>query len=172
MWVKKNGTVRASRGVLGHEELVMWLGSSCLIWIRRRCDAISMSSVAKLYYDILPDENNAEKMTMKFRMIESNNNITCWLIAIMLVFASALLITISANAQTTTEQMSCNQVIATYERNGRVYVRQRTGQVLPVYVGVPISQRWRLICEWDELVTGYSVKSKDKRRCVAMYYCR
>lgn len=111
-------------------------------------------------------------MTMKSKMIGSNNNITCWLIAIMFVFAPALLKTISANAQTTTDQMTCKQVIAAYEKNGRVYVRQRTGQVLPVYLGVPVSQRSRLRCEWDMSVTGYSVKSKDKKRCVAMYLCR
>jgi hypothetical protein len=108
---------------------------------------------------------------MKSNVIETNH-IICWLVAIMFVFTSASLNTIPANAQTTTDQMSCQQVIATYEKNGRVYVRQRSGQVLPVYNGVPVSQRSRLRCEWDSYATGYSVKSKDKKRCVAMYLCR
>ena len=108
---------------------------------------------------------------MKSNVSESKH-IVCWLVAFVFVLAPVSLITTAVEAQTTTDQMTCNQVIASYEKYGRVYVRQRSGQVLPVYIGVPVSQRSRLRCEWDSFVTGYSVKSKDKKRCVAMYLCR
>ena len=108
---------------------------------------------------------------MKSNRIESKH-IVCWLAALVFVSATNWLKITTAEAQTTTDQMTCNQVIASYEQYGRVYVRQRSGKVLPVYNGVPRSHKGRLNCERSRFVTGYGVKSSDKKRCVAMYLCR
>ncbi len=108
---------------------------------------------------------------MKSEVIEIKHN-ACQLVVFLFVLASVSLKTTTIEAQTTTDQMTCKQVIASYEKYGRVYVRQRSGQILPVYNGVPGSLRGRLRCDRDSFVTGYGVKSKDKKRCVAMYLCQ
>ena len=80
-------------------------------------------------------------------------------------------IAVPAHAQVTTDRMSCSKVVATYERNGRIYIKSRTGQVLPIYGGVPLSRKNQLRCSRGSVPAGYRVKSSDKKRCVAMYKC-
>ena len=77
-----------------------------------------------------------------------------------------------ATAQGVTNDMTCQQAIAEYERNGRVYVRQRSGRVLPIYVGVPLSQKNRLLCDFDQFKMYYTVPTKDKRRCGISWRCQ
>jgi hypothetical protein len=77
-----------------------------------------------------------------------------------------------ATAQSVTNDMTCQQAIAEYERNGRVYVRQRSGSVLPIYVGVPLSQKNRLLCDFDQFKMYYTVPTKDKRRCGISWRCQ
>ena len=84
--------------------------------------------------------------------------------------ATTLLATTPVQARTT-DQMTCNQAIATYEKNKRVNVRTRNGQVLPIYGGVPVSQKGRLTCGRGSVRSGYHVKTTDKKRCSVMYTC-
>lgn len=77
----------------------------------------------------------------------------------------------AAQAQTTSEQMTCQQAVATYERNGRIYIRTRSGTVLPIYRPVPVSQRSRVYCRPRENRTRYNVRTSDKRHCTIGFYC-
>lgn len=77
----------------------------------------------------------------------------------------------AAQAQTTSEQMTCAQAVATYERNGRIYVRTRSGTVIPIYQPAPVSQRSQVFCRPRETRTRYNVRTSDKRHCTIGYYC-
>ncbi len=77
----------------------------------------------------------------------------------------------TAQAQTTSEQMTCQQAVATYERNGRIYIRTRSGTVLPIYRPAPVSQRSRVNCRPRENRTRYNVRTSDKRHCTIGFYC-
>jgi hypothetical protein len=73
-----------------------------------------------------------------------------------------------ANAQTVTNNMTCQQAIAAYEKNGRVNIRQRSGTVLPIYNGTPLSQKNKLRCSSK---SPTMVPTKDKPRCAVAYVC-
>ena len=78
----------------------------------------------------------------------------------------------AAQAQVTSDQMTCEQAIATYERDGRIYVRTPRCEVLPIYRPVPVSQKNRLACHGRESSRkSYGVPTLDKRRCVIGYTC-
>ncbi len=79
----------------------------------------------------------------------------------------------SAQAQVTADQMTCAEAVATYERNGRIYVRTGSGAVLPIYDGVPVSQKSKLRCNSaDESRQRYNVRTNDARYCTISYVCR
>jgi hypothetical protein len=63
--------------------------------------------------------------------------------------------------------MSCSQAVATYERNGRINTTTRSGTTLPLYGGVPVSQRSTLRCP----TTGIKVTTKDNPGCIIAYQC-
>lgn len=76
-------------------------------------------------------------------------------------------------AQTTSDQMTCQQAVATYERDGRIYVRTPRGAVIPVYRPLPVSQRSRVVCNTLSQQRGrYNVRTSDKRHCTIGYHCR
>jgi len=78
----------------------------------------------------------------------------------------------AAQAQVTSNQMTCEQAIATYERDRRIYIRTSRGEVLPIYKPVPVSERNRLFCHGRESSRkSYGVPALDKRRCVIRYTC-
>lgn len=87
-----------------------------------------------------------------------------------LAIATSIALPTPAQARTT-DQMTCSQAIATYEKNKRVNVRTRSGQVLPIYGGVPVSKRGQLICRRGKISAGYRVKTTDKKHCSVMYKC-
>ncbi len=92
--------------------------------------------------------------------------------AVILYVAGAVLLnTMQAHAQVTTDRMTCKQAIATYEKNRRIYVRTRSGTVLSIYSGVPISQKRHLRCGRSSGASGYRVKTKDTKKCVVFYKC-
>ena len=77
-----------------------------------------------------------------------------------------------AQAQVTSDQMTCEQAIATYERDRRIYVRSSGGAVLPIYRPVPLSERNQLFCHGrDSSRSSYGVRTLDKRRCTIGYTC-
>lgn len=84
--------------------------------------------------------------------------------------ATSIITTTPAKARTT-DQMTCSQAVATYEKSKRVNVRTRNGQILPIYGGAPVSKRGRLTCGRGEVRRGYMVKTTDKKRCAIMYTC-
>lgn len=79
----------------------------------------------------------------------------------------------AAQALVTADQMTCARAVATYEKNGRIYVSTRSGTILPIYDGVPVSQKSRLNCpSADENAQRYNVRTKDARACTISYVCR
>ena len=85
----------------------------------------------------------------------------------------AALISVSpslAFAQAIADNMTCSEAVSYYERNGRIY--KRNGKdVIPIYNGVPVSKCRALHCNWGYMKQGYSLKTKDKRRCTISYRC-
>jgi hypothetical protein len=79
-----------------------------------------------------------------------------------------------ARAQTTSDKMSCSAAVATYERNGRIYVRTRSGTVLPIDRPVPVSQKSRLSgCHGRNVSRSpYNVRTTDVRNCTIGYVCQ
>lgn len=87
------------------------------------------------------------------------------------VFGTAL--TPAAHALVTADQMTCAMAVASYEKNGRIYVRTRSGTVLPIYDGVPVSQKTSLNCpSADEDAQRYNVRTKDAHYCTISFVCR
>jgi len=84
----------------------------------------------------------------------------------VLVTAAFSLIAIQ-QAQASTVAMSCAQAIATFERNGRITVTTRTGSTLPIFNGVPVSQRSTLRCP----TAGIVVQATDNPRCTIGFNC-
>lgn len=76
-----------------------------------------------------------------------------------------------ANAQALANDMTCAQAQAQFERHGRVTIRTRGGAILPIYGGVPTSQRGRLICEPFSVKTPKFIVTSDKRQCAISYKC-
>ena len=78
---------------------------------------------------------------------------------------------IPAHAQAVADNMTCAQAVSHYERNGRIYKISHGKDVIPIYNGVPVSRRNTLRCDWGYTKTGYSLKTKDNRRCTISYRC-
>lgn len=78
-----------------------------------------------------------------------------------------------AQARVTADQMTCAMAVASYEKNGRIYVRSGSGTVLPIYDGVPVSQKTSLSCpSADEDAQRYNVRTSDAHACTISYRCR
>lgn len=97
-----------------------------------------------------------------------------------LLFAGFLAVPTISHAQQVSNDMTCSQAQAHYERNKQILTRTRSGKVLRIYRGVPRSQRHRLFCPddgdrldlFDEAVFPQMVRTKTTSRCVIAYYCR
>jgi hypothetical protein len=74
-------------------------------------------------------------------------------------------------AQKLTNDMTCAEAKAQYERTGRVTTRSRGGQILPIYGGVPVKDRFRLSCDPSQRKFNKSVVTSDKRLCVIAVRC-
>jgi hypothetical protein len=73
-----------------------------------------------------------------------------------------------ALAQAVSDNMTCGQAIASYESNGRIYTYANGRTAVPIYRGVPASQRHALRCASKR---GVMVTTSDNNRCVVGYYC-
>lgn len=73
----------------------------------------------------------------------------------------------NTQAQAVADKMTCQQAINYYEKNGRIskYAHGRT--VIPIYNGVPVSQRKKLKCS----SSGIRFKTTDNPRCTVAYKC-
>ncbi len=90
--------------------------------------------------------------------------------AMFFVFAPLLLIqfiSTDANAQAIADNMTCQQAINYYERNGRISKYAHGKNVIPIYNGVPVSRRRQLKCS----STGIRFKTTDNTRCTVAYKC-
>ena len=143
-------------------------GPRMCIWSHcKRTYACSKFFVLYVHCSFCTSADYSLQLTLNQGKNMKTRNLAIGSLALMTVFLAY-----QASAQSVTNDMTCQQAISTYERNGRVYVRQRSGAVLPIYVGVPLSQRNRLLCEFDQYIIAYSVPTKDKRRCAISYKCQ
>ena len=88
-----------------------------------------------------------------------------------IVFAPLLLIQLTptdAQAQAIADNMSCQQAVNYYERNGRISKVAHGRTVVPIYDGVAVSKRRQLKCS----SIGIKFKTTDNARCVVAYKCR
>jgi hypothetical protein len=83
---------------------------------------------------------------------------------------SLLAFTADAGAQIA-DNMTCAEAVAYYERNGRINKIAHGKDVIPIYNGVPVSKRNQLRCDHGYQKVGYSLKTKDNRRCTISYVC-
>jgi hypothetical protein len=90
------------------------------------------------------------------------------------IWAPALFLVLlpsAAFAQAVADNMTCAQATSYYERNGRIYKIAHGKDVIPIYNGVPVSQKNRLVCDWGYVRTAYFTKTLDNKRCVISYRC-
>lgn len=76
-----------------------------------------------------------------------------------------------AQAQQLTNSMTCERAISTYENQGRVTTRTRSGAVLPIYGGVPASKGRTMYCGRERVRNTVRVITTDSKRCVIAYRC-
>jgi hypothetical protein len=88
--------------------------------------------------------------------------------------ALAVLLTLSlpAGAFELAQDLTCDQAIAYYQKNHVIYVLTNDVIALPVSVGVPVKDAAKLQCtEQGQVPHGYSVRTKDRWRCVIAMTC-
>ncbi|HSO48113.1 MAG TPA: hypothetical protein VLQ68_09310 [Rhizobiaceae bacterium] len=86
------------------------------------------------------------------------------------MFLSVLLMhSVSAFAQTS-DEMTCSEAIAHYERSREINVKQ-DGQVLPINQGTPIRQADMLNCAGNGSRFDTMVPTRDDPQCVIAAYC-
>ena len=74
-------------------------------------------------------------------------------------------------AQTLTNDVTCERAKRMFERTGRVYTRTRLGSILPIYGGVPIRFKHRLICGHYVTPSVKKVITLDRRSCPISAKC-
>ena len=90
--------------------------------------------------------------------------------AILVLFAPLLsnqFVSTDANAQAVADNMTCQQAINYYEKNGRISKYAHGKNVIPIYNGVPVSKRRQLKCS----STSIKFKTTDNARCTVAYKC-
>lgn len=77
-----------------------------------------------------------------------------------------------ASAFELTQDLTCDQAIAYYEKNHVIYVLTHDVIALPIRVGVPVKDAEKLQCpDQGQVPHGYSVKTKDRWRCIIAVTC-
>jgi hypothetical protein len=70
------------------------------------------------------------------------------------------------------QDLTCEQATAYYAKNHVIYVLSHDVIALPIRVGVPVNQADTLQCtEQGQRPHGYSVRTRDRRRCVIAVTC-
>ncbi|MGN6471790.1 MAG: hypothetical protein ACTHLC_19635 [Rhizobiaceae bacterium] len=70
------------------------------------------------------------------------------------------------------QDLTCEQATAYYQKNHVIYVLSHDVIALPIRVGVPVSEAATLQCtEQGQRPHGYSVATRDRRRCVIAVTC-
>jgi hypothetical protein len=78
---------------------------------------------------------------------------------------------IAANAQTLSNDMTCDEAKKYYAEHRQINVRDGD-QVLPIYGGVPGDDPLKLECEPGNEPGPLSVPTKDEARCQVGYECQ
>ena len=76
----------------------------------------------------------------------------------------------TAWAEVLSNDMTCAEAVAHYEKHRRIDTNH-DGQVLPIYGGVPVSERAGMWCDEDEAPTETFVKTRDREQCPISYSC-
>jgi hypothetical protein len=70
------------------------------------------------------------------------------------------------------QDLTCQQATAYYQKNHVIYVLAHDVIALPIRVGVPIDEAGKLQCQdQGQVPHGYSVRTKDRWRCVIAMTC-
>lgn len=81
----------------------------------------------------------------------------------------ALCLPTAASAQLSND-MTCEEAVTHFEENGRIETNDN-GEVLPIFGGVPVSQRNDLQCEDNAVPTPTLLKTSDSEECAVAYAC-
>ena len=88
-----------------------------------------------------------------------------------LLLLAVLVVPGTAVAQDVSDEMSCSEAIAHYERYRQINTIVN-GQVLPIDQGTPIRQADMLNCDGDQSSRFETmVKTRDDPQCVIAAYC-
>ncbi|MEM6462476.1 MAG: hypothetical protein AAF724_11215 [Pseudomonadota bacterium] len=82
----------------------------------------------------------------------------------------ALCFPATAWAETVSNNMTCEEAVAHYERDGRIDTIAE-GEVVPIFGGVPAAQREELFCDEGEPPDPTFVKTTDREECAVAYKC-
>jgi hypothetical protein len=91
--------------------------------------------------------------------------------AIGLSLASAVPFANDSFAQAIADNMTCAAAVNYYERHGRIYKIAHGKDVIPIYNGVPVSQRDALHCGFGYVRVAYRTRTTDNPRCTISYSC-
>jgi hypothetical protein len=87
------------------------------------------------------------------------------------MLAAAMLLPSSALADQVSQDMTCAEAVAHYEKNRRIMTINE-GQEIPIYQGTPIRQAETLNCSGDQDSRfDTMVPTKDNPQCVIAAYC-
>lgn len=92
-----------------------------------------------------------------------------------ILLASVMILAFGVEAhaqQAIADNMTCAQAQSHYEQTGRIYKIANGKDVIPIYVGVPLSRKNQLRCDYGDIKMGYSTKTTDNRRCQLAWVCR
>jgi len=83
------------------------------------------------------------------------------------------IMTLTAHGQIrTADQMTCEQAIQYYEQHGRIYVKAHGKNVVPVWLGKPVSKSSPMNCKGSNTgMQWYMLKTKDNNQCKVCSYC-
>jgi hypothetical protein len=79
-----------------------------------------------------------------------------------------LFVSTDTQAQAIADNMTCQQAINYYEKNGRISKYTHGKSVIPIYNGVPVSKRRQQKCT----TAGIRFKTTNNPRCIVAYRCQ
>lgn len=81
-------------------------------------------------------------------------------------------LSVPASAFELAQDLTCDQAVAYYEKNQVIYVLSHDVIALPIRVGVPVKDADKLQCsDQGQRPHAYSVKTKDRWRCIIAVTC-
>lgn len=90
--------------------------------------------------------------------------------AMILAGAAMMALASPAGAQALSNNMTCAQAQATYEKQGRLQTRTRRGHVITLRGGVPKSRSAGLVCGPNARMATHA-RTTDRKNCPIFYRC-